>query len=66
MYGRYQEEQVCHFKSDSINKYYYKVVPYKIGLGQKEMEGERSNVAINDKTVELMIFMGRFNMAGRI
>lgn len=52
-------------KSDSKSKYYYKVVPYKIGLGQKEIEGERSNVAINDKTVDLMIFMGQSNMAGR-
>ncbi|MBD5135653.1 MAG: sialate O-acetylesterase [Lachnospiraceae bacterium] len=52
-------------KSDSKSRYYYKVVPYKIGLGQKEIEGERSNVAINDKTVDLMIFMGQSNMAGR-
>lgn len=44
--------------------YYYKVRPYKI-INNKKVYGEMSNICLNQKTVDLVIFMGQSNMAGR-
>lgn len=41
------------------------MIPYKAGLGRGKIAGESSNVAIDVKTVDLMIFIGQSNMAGR-
>lgn len=44
--------------------YYYKVRPYKI-LNGKKIYGAMSNICLNQKIVDLVIFMGQSNMAGR-
>lgn len=44
--------------------YYYKVRPYKMLNGRK-VYGAMSNICLNQKIVDLVIFMGQSNMAGR-
>lgn len=43
---------------------YYKVRPYKIKNGKK-IYGEMSNICLNKQIVDVVIFMGQSNMAGR-
>lgn len=44
--------------------FYYKVRPYKIKNGKK-IYGEMSNICLNKQIVDVVIFMGQSNMAGR-
>ncbi|MDE7157166.1 MAG: hypothetical protein K2O02_04335 [Lachnospiraceae bacterium] len=44
--------------------YYYRVRPYKMLNGRK-VYGAMSNICLNRKVVDLVIFMGQSNMAGR-
>lgn len=44
--------------------YYYRVRPYKVLNGRK-VYGAMSNICLNRKVVDLVIFMGQSNMAGR-
>lgn len=44
--------------------FYYKVRPYKMKNGKK-IYGEMSNICLNKQIVDVVIFMGQSNMAGR-
>lgn len=50
--------------SSKKDVYYYKVKPYRI-INDKKVYGAMSNICLNQKTVDLVIFMGQSNMAGR-
>lgn len=57
-----QRYHLTEVENESLG--YYKVCYYKMH-GKKKMRGELSNICLNQKIVDLVIFMGQSNMAGR-